>query len=1646
MRTRFLATDYFVPQSASETLADLHFLPLPPPDFSHSDLRFHLEIPFFDLDEDLRFDSDIDAFPIENALSEFLSDVVPRLRQVEEGDNETSTTPNQIVSPEEVVADLATVLDHKFSSYLFNFPGDKYMHWRYQGSRLEKELQFEIVEVEAPPINPVSSCEEGKGSFRLSFGVPNIDVPLDIIDIEVGITISYPHKVAKSICLVESIPSEHTEDQQHSCKDGSSSADAHLNFSINIPQFEVTSNSVELDVCTYSKEIFNFLLPIVEPWHGSQGQELVVDAKDFLGATAMDILTTLSGDAPSEHYHGDEMISLNTVLEMERDSTELPFSVMLQEVQIIDYPSDNVSEIFSNLETAKMDVSDQMLEIDTDFAGSLYESMVSSELALADDTFKSLPTPIISDDKAATLLTTTISNMLHSLKPHPLSACDGIYLDWHLLLEGTCNHEICSTYASMVEEVNRYNLTSELQIDFREMVATDIDFLDDSCESDSIINCEEVPTMLQIGGPQVHHQSAAAEIAQKQKHEIPSTKSTEKSGIINSEKFPFLFESMSQSNDLNFFLDVRKGSTRKVCENENSRRGKCSTQPAISLKGPSKGGVTSHKNPGQWNIMVHQIILSDDIRSLVGALHHSYLTILEESTYLSKVFPIEELRSISKQKMQELIVCEAEKQFNTGCKYKEAGELVTLFVIRQLAYFLCFFGLHIAHLYISNVSRSIEEVPSRLTAFESLIEDARLKSERQLIESHPSLSYIEKILRSNCLSDRKILVVGEKVFWLPLTRKLTEMKIKYHEVKNNRSTTSELGTSDSSWFTNFLLEELLHSDCLLISIDYISASIPFNKFSIILEYGGPNTSSRLSSLVSSLDVLPPVHFLHVKMDDQDIPAVFFEGYGVSAHPQSTSGMVSYSVQTLQANSSKKHLVDALNFVPTDCASSCISSESANQVDASRDNESAVSLPHIEKDKNMDLRRLSFPDVVIIVNTQNFGKKMLISRRSSYQKILALEKGGAQVVERDINLPLDLIFSAAVCLVWYVTRTFEDRTPTTTQESSMSMFMENIATNVLMSLSFSFSGCILIFEGESSFLASVMESSDALYAAAATLDVNLQLFCSYTPESTDEIILSCIRNVTGLNRGLYPPMPESETLGEAFLTRFPSINPLSAHVILSSGGSLVEFLEWSHERRIQAVGNYLLPDESISLFSALCRYGEIGESKSVMTESSSIGSDISSSLLQSPRKRKKFASHTVVMPIDDPLTEQANQLSSNGVELPQVLLTHEPRIFNNMQENLKKIEHGYQTIGRSHWNDKVGNQFLHEDFDDEMIHFKYTLKEKPFAMSNTSIFPWRPKSRTAVRSSVPTSRLAFSTYGHHILPTTSEINDGTHNWKSLRDEDQTWADKVFEDVARSSRKDDTHHPYLESNLMQDSLGPLGFSNQNKLPPSYRANSCVNKRPQLDSCWKFDFLHGPNETQETLKCNTCHTCPTSLRNKSTPSKSRSPSVIDNYRYQGGSQANKTSKQKKRKDIKGQSSPNNGKRKNPTFISPTWTPIDKRARQNLSFARYGNEKQSKLVWRNKNSSDTDCSSRKRYRVEAAETRKLKQPTFGLHARKGLFSSPNPAGRLSLPSAPETKPDRVFASEEQYRPAFSIPSMLFLFLLHLSIQPSSITWHLGL
>ncbi|KAL1531425.1 protein SHORTAGE IN CHIASMATA 1-like isoform X2 [Salvia divinorum] len=266
-----------------------------------------------------------------------------------------------------------------------------------------------------------------------------------------------------------------------------------------------------------------------------------------------------------------------------------------------------------------------------------------------------------------------------------------------------------------------------------------------------------------------------------------------------------------------------------------------------------------------------------------------------------------------------------------------------------------------------------------------------------------------------------------------------------------------------------------------------------------------------------------------------------------------------------------------------------------------------------------------PNTVIIVNTRNFNEEMVISRRTTYQRILEMEQEGAQVVERDIGLPVDVIVSTAVCLTWYDCKNIGKKASAPDEAfSSLPLCVESVAASILTSLSFAFSCCILIFEGESNFLGSIMESSDELYAAAASLGIDIQLFCSYSHEMTEEIILSCINAAAKLRMGLYPKMADSESLAESFLTAFPSINPLSAHAILSSDIQLGNLFELSNGSKMGALQKYHIPDESIALLSVASKYGEREDSKSGMTDcSSSLSlSDSGNARVKSASERKK----------------------------------------------------------------------------------------------------------------------------------------------------------------------------------------------------------------------------------------------------------------------------------------------------------------------------------------------------------------------------------------------------------------------------------------
>ncbi|XP_042002644.1 protein SHORTAGE IN CHIASMATA 1-like [Salvia splendens] len=164
----------------------------------------------------------------------------------------------------------------------------------------------------------------------------------------------------------------------------------------------------------------------------------------------------------------------------------------------------------------------------------------------------------------------------------------------------------------------------------------------------------------------------------------------------------------------------------------------------------------------------------------------------------------------------------------------------------------------------------------------------------------------------------------------------------------------------------------------------------------------------------------------------------------------------------------------------------------------------------------------------------------------------------------------------------------------------------------------------------------MESSDELYAAAASLGIDIQLFCSYSDEMTEEIVLSCINTAAKLKTGLYPKVSNSESLAESFLTAFPSINPLSAHAILSSDIRLGSFLGSLDVSRMCTLQNYHIPDESLALLSAASRYGEREDSKSGITDCSSSLSlpDLGNAQFKSESERKK-PKYTHNLNIDPP---------------------------------------------------------------------------------------------------------------------------------------------------------------------------------------------------------------------------------------------------------------------------------------------------------------------------------------------------------------------------------------------------------------------------
>ncbi|TYI53070.1 hypothetical protein E1A91_D12G292800v1, partial [Gossypium mustelinum] len=1576
MRTRFLNVDYLSAfQSPAETLS---FLNLPPPHFPPHTSNF--------IDDLLHFDSFLnlplqtERLPIDAALSNFLSEAIPLFIDVDIRDFEDTRFPSGNASAKFSAEEEAMVCNEKEAGSQRTF-----------GSEIQEEDN--------------DNAHFSEKEIETFSGISEIDNNKD----ETGPILQFPDKIQESVYSVEDVISECNREQ-------------------NIYMLEEDSSFGGRELLQHS-----IFFPILE---------------ELLGSIGNDILKFLSDLCLVEKY----------------PEPELAFPEMFLDVNIICMVETPQADGNLNLQiTHEPEACNHMFKEDLNFK-SFSELVVSHELVLVDETFKSLPIPVLSDHGRLRLPCTVIEELLSDLKPLPLSASDGIYLDWYILEDDKCSSKVHALFQNMMEEIDASSIDFEQESFEGRKLVSDFIFSDDALTGSATEQYEEVPNVTFDRVPMLNDNLMAVASNKLQDNGFPKPGNSKQLAEKDDKRASLIFKTMSQFNDLAFFLNHQKSSAREnagpeamssnpkaelpnvssgrsveACESaglqsqvngpdfflnpqkSSAREDAAPAARSFNRKAESPNGLSGHSveacaytglplqvngldfflNPQKSSTRdnagpaamsfnpraelpnvssghsVEACASTDDILALIENFEKCYLAILQNETELISFLGEDryELLSLPKKKLMDCIKKKMARR-NTSHGDEDIMAFVTLCAIKQMAWYMCFYGINAAHLYVDKLCRSLGCINSRLSFLHSLIEDARGKVDKEITTSHPSLCVIREFY---------MLILAEQVFWWSLKSLLMSMGLSWNELSSFCTNANPSGA--------YKMDSQLISNCWLVSQENVSASFPFNKFNVIVEYGGFCGSSRVSSFPPKSVGLTHVHFLKIELDDSSASKALCEGVDIPQIAKKLTEGEFHSILALD-NVNYENVEDLLNFVPI------VDKHKKGSIGSGKEEE-AYSLPlPVAVETNPNPQRLA--DIVIIVNMQNFDKEMIVSRRSTYQKILAMEKEGAQVVERDSNLPVDVIISSAICLVWYDSRNIGRKAAISDETSScLQLCIENIATNILTLLSFTFSGCFLVFEGGIGFLSTVMESSAGLYAAAASLGIDFQLFCSYSSESTDEIILNCIDYAAKTTRGPYPKMPDSETLAESFLTKFPSVNPLTAHAILSSGGMLVEFLQSSHERRIQAVQKYCVPDESIALFSALCKYGEREDSKSVMTDcSSSVSSGRNSDKChynvgsQGKQGKRKNSSNKVSTRMDESqhfepvskdeflhpsgLSKQYDSWKSTGSEmfqdykklssslndifdqeqdfdfLPQIPGRYDSDIYEgpNMLKEAKKpkldvplkdniwdynLGENAGMLNSLDWQNTNSFENQREELTSEVTDFA----DSPMSGEDFSCFgnsnPFSSLvseiEEDSARKSKIARRLSFTKGSHTVFPYVSEINIGSDMLSSVTCPRQGLVGTNPNSDASPSNQENSIRDVLaqRSAACKGSLLKNDVSNHSATSLS---KAILSNQPQLGSPWTIEFLNRIREKSRLRQQNLPSDTSASPFGRSgniakVPKRRRSPSILEFFKYQGGNTPKKILEQRKQKRPPQASSSSKNEKTSSSFTQ-TSTPTDKRTRQ--------------------------------------------------------------------------------------------------------------------
>lgn len=662
----------------------------------------------------------------------------------------------------------------------------------------------------------------------------------DMVSIEQFETIPYPKNVYNSIYFFESIPVNSNLDRGdcHSAQDTCTFNGALVSFST-LPKFEVSEICFKHDKCPYS-EAFNILVPYLKEYDHVQGSDNGAISRDFnTQPIDYDILKYSSVKAQAEKIPECIPMSLNFIIDMDilslkgnlfqvkgpaicpvesnGNSFQTPCLVSLQEVQILDLFTFDCFSMLGNAETVEdKERFDPKNNEDILPIESFYESVISSELCLVDDTFKSLPTPILCEEEKLTSSNLILDDVLGAQRMHTVSASDGIYLDWHPLTEDACNQKTCFTHINSLMTVQTYHIAPDMQLLEEETVHFVINILDDRFEVSDILEREKSPRKL--NRPTLNTDDVPANDASSHNLQTES-KIEQQLRNQNPDRVSFLFGTMSQSGDLNFFVNARRGITSITGTDDTEKqciRGVTNPPSASADTAASSDSAVVVSHHG--NVEEHLAVLPDHILEIVRNIQKIYLAILKNETDLQQ-----NLHSLPVPEDLELLKFPTLKMMELVTKMSSENEgflpLIGLCVVKQLAHFLCYFGIHTAHNYTRKISQENEYLKTRLSSTYYLVKGALRKAEKEHLETHPALSIIEGILKRKTRQKReKTLIVAEKLFWYPLNRKLTSMKIKFRELVHSNDVVEHPDIQHQE-LRNSILEALPHSDCFIVSLE-----------------------------------------------------------------------------------------------------------------------------------------------------------------------------------------------------------------------------------------------------------------------------------------------------------------------------------------------------------------------------------------------------------------------------------------------------------------------------------------------------------------------------------------------------------------------------------------------------------------------------------------------------------------------------------------------------------------------------------------------------------------------------------------------------------------------------------------------------------